>query len=334
MAKKVKKKDYLYTSARAWAMEHSLLSRNQMDGMVKAESPADAARVLTECGYPEFPSVTPGAIDAAIQGEREKTYALFGSIAPEPLIVDVFRAKYDYHNAKVLLKAARMGESGQHLLSNLGRVPPKKLADGMLHSDLQGVPPILQTAIRTAQETLRTTNDPQRSDLVLDQAYFEDLANLARRSNSSFLEGYVRLSIDASNLRSAVRAMRMKKRPEFLRNILFPGGNVDPARIARTITAGSALDTLFAVSPLKEAAEEGGLAAKGERPPTRFEKLCDDAVSRYLQGAKYHSISEAPLIRYLGAKETEFTAVRIIMIGLLSGLTPEVLWERLRDVYV
>ena len=334
MAKNVKPKDYLHTSARVRAMEHGLLSRGQMDRMVKAQTPMEAARILTECGYPEFPAVTPEAIDLAVKQEREKTYGLLGNLSPDPAIIDVFRLKYDYHNVKVLLKASVMQEDAARLLLDLGRVPARKLADGILQSDLRDMPPILQAAIREARETLRTTGDPQLADFILDRAYFEDMSDLAAHCNSDFLKGYVRLSLDSSNLRSAVRALRMGKTPDFLRNILFPGGGVDRTRIAGAVSTGGALDVLFAASPLKTAAEEGVAAIKEDRPLTRFEKLCDDAVSRYLQSAKYNSISEAPLICYLGAKETEFTAVRIIMTGLLSGLAPDVLEERLRDVYV
>ncbi len=334
LAKKRKAKDYLYTSARVRAMEHTLLTRSQIDRMVKAQSPIEAARILVECGYPECSVVTPETVDGAIKTEREKTYELLGTMAPDPSIIDVFRLKYDYHNVKVLLKAAMVRENGTHLLMDMGRVPVRKLEEGILQSDLRGMPSILQASIREARETLRTTNDPQLSDLILDRAYFEDMADLAHRSNSSFLAGYVRLSIDASNLRSAVRALRMGKTPEFLRNILFPGGEVDRTRITGTIATGASLDTLFAVSPLKTAADEGVSATKEGRPLTRFEKLCDDAISRYLQSAKYNSISEAPLICYLGAKEVELTTVRIIMTGLMSGLEPEVLQERLREVYV
>lgn len=332
MAKKVKDKDYLYTSARVRAMEHSLLNRSRMERMMKARNPMEAARVLTECGYPELPAVTQEAVDTVIAQQRAQTYDLLGTIAPDASVLDVFRLKYDYHNAKVLLKTSVTGENANRLLMDMGRVPAKTLAESILQRDLRQVPPLFRTAIEEALETLRTTGDPQRTDIMLDRAYFDEMGALARQANSDFLQGYVRISIDASNLRSAVRAQRMGKSPDFLRIILFSGGNISRNRIFSGLATGSTLDALYAASPLKEAAEEGVAAGKGHKPLTRFETLCDNAVSRYLRSAKYNSISEAPLICYLGAKETELTAVRILMAGQMAGLAPEVLQERLREI--
>ena len=332
LKKKYKDIDYLYASARVKMMERQLLNSARMDRMVTARSPLEAAQVLTECGYPELMELTPEILDQTLDLERQKVFSTLYAIVPNHAIIDVFKLKYDYHNVKVLLKSTAVGEDANHLLMDIGRVPAKKLANGILQSKLEDTPPILQAAVQNARKTLRTTGDPQLSDLVLDRAYFEDMTDLAKQTGSRFLEGYVRLSIDAANLRSAVRALRMQKSPEFLRRILFPGGDISRNRIIMALSSGSALDTLYSVSPLKDAAQES-ISARKTGSLTRFEKLCDNAVSRYLQSAKYNSISEAPVICYIGAKESELTAVRIILTGLMAGITPEVLQERLRDVY-
>ena len=54
----------------------------------------------------------------------------------------------------------------------------------------------------------------------------------------------------------------------------------------------------------------------------------------YLTQAKRVAFGEQPLIAYLAAKDSEFTAVRIIMTGRLAGLSADVIRERLRDAYV
>ena len=64
------------------------------------------------------------------------------------------------------------------------------------------------------------------------------LAETARAVGSPFLEGYVRLLIDAANLRSAVRCARMGKGSDFLSQVLLPGGNVE----AHVLTSGKGND--------------------------------------------------------------------------------------------
>ena len=156
--------------------------------------------------------------------------------------------------------------------------------------------------------------------------------HIAQQSGSASLEGYVRIQIDSANLRSVVRTLRMGKSMEFLRGVLFEGGNIDTNRILNN-AAGGNLEDLYAISPLKEAAEAGTAALNGGRL-TRFEKLCDDAVLSYVAGAKYVAFGEAPVIGYLAAKENEFTSVRIIMSGRMAGLDADTIRERLRDSYV
>ena len=148
---------------------------------------------------------------------------LYRHVAPDRSIIDVFRVKYDYHNAKVLLKSEARGVDAGTLLVDTGRVSPEELQEHVRASDFRGLPGHLAGAIAQARDTLGSTGDPQLSDFVLDRAYFEDMFDLARASGSAFLEGYVRINIDVANLKSLVRTLRMGKDVDFLRGACFPG---------------------------------------------------------------------------------------------------------------
>ncbi len=330
---KIKDTDYLFLSTRVRALETMLLTKERMARMLEAKSAEDAAQVLTDCGYPELTPLSLSTLYAALAAEQRRVYADFAPFVPTPALLDVFKVRYDYHNVKVLLKATATQNDPQPLLMDLGRVPAAELSQKLNASDLRGLPPILQAAVTQARETLGTTRDPQLADFILDNAYYQDMFALAKRASSPFLEGYVRICIDATNLRTVVRTMRMGKNAEFLRDTLFPGGNMDPLRVLTAATAGGSLAELFALSPLKAAAEAGVAALSGGRL-TAFEKLCDDAVTAYLKGAKLVPFGEAPVISYLASKENELTAIRIILTGRMSQIPVETIEERLRDSYV
>ena len=332
MANTIVDTDYLFLSARIKAMEGRLLSHERMERMLEAPAPEDAAKVLQECGYDEMPHLGEQALEKVLAEQREKTFHELYSAVPDHNIIDVFKVKYDYHNAKTVLKAEAMGVDPAPLMVDTGRVAPGELLEKVHSSDLRGLPSILQSAIGEAREVLNTTGDPQLADFALDRAYFQDMYHIAQESGSAFLEGYVRIQIDSANLRSVVRTLRMGKSMEFLRGVLFEGGNIDTSRILNT-AAGGNLEELYAISPLKEAAEAGSAALNGGRL-TRFEKLCDDAVLNYVAGAKYVAFGEAPVIGYLAAKENELTSVRIIMSGRMAGLDGDTIRERLRESYV
>lgn len=331
MAKRLNEYDYLYISARIHTLETKLLTRERMERMLSARTAEEAARVLAECGYGDFPALTPAGIEETLNQAR---LALFDDLrrdAPNPNLVDVFRVKYDYHNAKALLKAGAVSRDAGPLLLDAGRYPAGQLREDVERGDLDRYSETFRQAVAAARETLASSGDPQAADFILDRAYYAEMLQAAQASGSSFLEGYVRLSIDNANLRALVRSLRMGKGPDFLKRALLSGGNVPPDRL---LTAGGGeLPTLFARTPLEEAAQAGA-EALGGGPLTQFERLCDNALTAYLSQARRVPFGEHPLIGYLYAKENELTAIRVILTGRLAGLDTETIRERLRESYV
>lgn len=330
---KIKDTDYLFLSAKVRTMERSLLNKDRMEQMLEAHSDLDAIRVLAECGYPEITEVTADSLNEMLSAERDKVFKEISGIIPDPEIMNVFKIKYDYHNAKVILKAEALGLDADRLFMDIGRVPAQEMKETIRSSEFLSLPPILKKAVIEAREVLGTTRDPRLADSILDQAYFEDMFDLSERAGSDFLAGYVRATIDIANMRSIVRTTRMGKGPEFLEGVLFAGGDVSIRRIMSLVSAGATVEDLYTSSTMKAAAEAGAAASRGGSL-TRFEKLCDDALNTYVSKAKYVAFGEAPIIAFLAAKENELTAVRIIMTGRLAGLSADTIRERLRESYV
>ena len=334
MAKKIKDTDYLVISARVKAMETGLLTRERMEQILEAKTDEEAAKILQECGYPELDAADPEAMDAALSAAREATLSDVMDGAPEPRYIELFKLKYDYHNVKALLKAEAMGTSADRMLMDMGRVSTAVLKEAVRSGELDSLPPMLASAVAEAREILDTTRDPQLSDIALDRWTYADMAALAEEVNSDFLRGYVAVQIDAANLRALVRTVRMGKSPEFLRGVLMEGGEVATDGIL-TLSAnrGSGMNEVYGPTRFAAAAEAGAEALRGG-PLTDFEKLCDDAVGDYLAGAQYVPFGEAPLVGYLAARETEYTNLRIILMGRGAGLPADVIRSRLRASYV
>ena len=334
MTKKIKDTDYLAVSARVRAMENNLLTRERMEQVLEARTDEEAVKILQECGYPELDPARPEAMDAALSQVREATLADLSDGIPDARYLDIFKLKYDYHNVKALLKAEAMGTDAAHMLMDMGRVPVAELKAAMESGHLEELPPCLAAAAEEARSVLNTTRDPQLSDMTLDRWCYREMLEAAETTGSAFLQGYVQVQIDAANLRSLVRTLRMGKNADFLRGVLFDGGDVDKAAILRVSADGGAgLAELYAPTTLAEAGAAGSDILKSGAM-TEFEKLCDDAVSGYLSAAQFVPFGEAPLIGYLAARETEYTSLRILLLGRGAGLAPELIRARLRRSYV
>ena len=344
MANKIKDTDYLAISARVRAMETTLLTAERMERLLEARSDEEVSKLLQDCGYPELDAARPEAMDAALSQAREELLTDLGDGAPDPRYIDIFKLKYDYHNAKAILKAAAMGTSPDRMLMDMGRIGAAELKtaveSGELDklpgalpaavAELDGLPETLAAAVAEAREVLDTTRDPQLSDIVLDRWMYRDMAQVAEDTGSQFLRGYVETQIDAANLRALIRTLRMGKNVDFLAGVLFESGTVEPAAIlaAANHPAGG-LNEIYGPTRFAQAAEAGEAALKGGSL-TEFEKRCDDAVSDYLAGAQMIPFGEAPLLAYLAARETEYTNIRILLMGRTAGLSPEVIRSRLR----
>ena len=332
MPKKQKDTDYLFISTRLRALESRMLTRERMERMLEARSNEDAVKVLTECGYEGLDPLTSASLEESLKRGRENIFAELTELAPDRTLVDAFRMKYDYHNAKALVKCYARGEDPLRMLIDAGRVSTDVLRDAVLKDELETLPKALQEAIAKAREILDTTGDPQRSDFALDRAYYAEFTEAAKACGSSFLQEYVRLLIDAANLRSAVRSIRMKKNLEFLGEVLLEGGNIDREKISAAVTSGAKLEPLFP-GYLQEAASLGDLAAQGGTQ-TAFEKACDDAVNKFLRRTHMTPFGDSVLISYLAAQENDITAARIILSGRMAGVPTQSIRERLREAYV
>ena len=330
----IKDTEYLCLSSRIKAMENSLLSHERMEELIDSRSEEEMTKVLSECGYPRLSARRPEEMDQVLTAAREEMVEDLRGVVPDLRYLELFQLKYDYQNLKVLLKAQAMGTDPDHMLVGLGRVDPHEMRRAVESGEMEELPKALAQTCVEARDVLQTTGDPQLSDVVIDQRCYEEMRSIAEATGSAFLMGYVQRLIDALNLRTLVRTLRMGKPPEFLAGVLIPGGTLSEDSLCAVALAGrSGIEELYAPTPLSKAAEAGAAALSGGAL-TRFEKLCDDAISDYLSDAKYVAFGEAPLVGYLAARETEFVNLRILLMGRMAGLAPEVIRERLREAYV
>ena len=330
MARKPKDTDYLFLSASIRSRERELLTRSHVDRMLHAATVAESAQVLNELGYPPFDPGSETGLNEAIAQVRSTMFHELEQQMPDKGILDVFKLKYDYHNLKTIIQSR--GGAVRHLLLDAGRVRAEEMdARFRQTGKWDFLSPVPAAAAREAARVLAETGDPQRSDFVLDRAYFSELLTMAKATGCEFLIAYVRTLIDAANLRSAVRTLRMHRAGTFLQQVLFEGGAVSVSRILAGVNDGVA--ELYRATPLARAAELGQEAVSGGSL-TAFEKACDNAVLARAAASRSVPFGPEVPIGYVVARENDFTSARIILSGRLAGLDADTIRERLRDSYV
>lgn len=332
MNKKRKDTDYLCLSAQIRSMERDLLDRVRMERMLDAPTVAEAARILTEVGYESFDPTSERELNHALLQRRLDLFERLYRYAPEPQIIDVFKLKYDYHNLKAVIKSR--GADVSHLMVDAGRVKAETLP--RRYRETGGwdfLPPAMAQAAKEGQRVLAETGDPQRSDALIDRAYFAEMLALAQDTKCEYLLDYVRATIDAANLRSVIRTLRMGRTPAFLKEFLFPGGTVSVDACLKAAVNGE-VEQIYRTTALHTAAQAGKEAVEAGSSLTAFEKLCDDAVMAQAARARRIPFGVEVVIGFVAAREAELSNVRIIMTGRAAGIRADTIRERLRESYV
>ena len=326
-----KKEAYLCVSAMLRAREPKLLNNEKAERMLDAASYDDAAKLLTDCGYPDMSQMSASEVEECLAKRRSDIFDELGKMSPDSALVDIFKLKYDYHNAKTIIKAEAMGTDAKRLLSDSGRIPGLKLQEIYNEDKRILLPEKLANAMAEAKSVLARTSNPQLSDFLLDRAYFAELSGTAEDSGNEFLKGYAKILIDTANLKGIIRTLRMGKSRDFLEDVLVPGGKVHIREILSADSTEKIL-ALYSRTGMEKICEAAEQAVSGGRL-TEFEKACDNAVNSYIRLTRHVTYGSEPVAAYLASVENETTAVRMILTGKLAGIKSEILRERLRDLY-
>lgn len=331
MARRKKDTDYVAISARLHVLENRLLTRERMEQLIEAREDGECLKIMADCGYPEPAALTLADLETSLAQAQAELFADLGKALDDPDVLAVFQVKYDYHNAKALIKSQARDVEAERLLVSGGRYDPAALAEGFRTGELEEVSDTFQNALWAAKDLLATSTDPQQADFLLDKACYEEMLAHAKATKAGFLIGYVQRAIDSLNLRTVVRALRAQRGKELLKAALIPGGTVAVDVLVEA--KGAELPALFP-KELQDAANEGVALLEGQGSMTVFERLCDNAVARYIQTARRVPFGVETAVGYLFARQSELTALRIILSGRLAGLEKDTIRERLREAYV
>lgn len=331
-ARKHTDKDYLFLSTMLRARASMFISKDALEHMLSSGSFEEAARILHELGWPDMDGLDRAGVDNALSKYREELFAELGRLCPDKELVDLFRLRYDYHNAKVIIKAQAMGQDMDNLLSAAGRVKLDRLKSAFITGDYRFLPKHLGKAMMEARDILARTDNPQLADFELDKACNAEMRRIAAELDNKYISDYVTLHAQGSNLRACVRCMRMGKSEEFLKNLIFEDRYLE-RNIPSIYGSADGIASFFATTPYKDAAALGAAAANGGRL-TEFERMCDNVMVKYLKDARMHGFGPEYVLGFMAATENDITCARIILNSLLSGLSVNTIKERLRDTYV
>lgn len=349
---------YAYAVGRIRALETRLLDGMAIGRLLEADDAQEVLKALSEGEYEAALSNISDAADfeTALNIEQERIYSLVDQLSLDPELTGIFRARWDFHNLKALLKssylkAADSAETSQQagatddVLVTSGLIPvdairftiepdDEQSGSGLSLTGSNGSSYIMD-ALEDTREQYEESQNPQMIDIVIDKHIQSFLYQRAADYPSPFLCGYFEAIADLTNIKSFVRVKMLNEGVRLLDAVLLPYGSLD-----RQIYMGQFDETVENVAASLTGTRYADVVAEGIRSWTEehslavFEKLADNYLINYIKPAKYMVFGVEPLIGYLLAKEHEMKLIRIIVTGKLNDLPAENIRERLRDTYV
>lgn len=323
--------------ARLRVLETRLLDKSKIERMIDSQSPYEALKILEETEYGNIMTnvKSPSDYEQILKDELKRVYDLIYEISPEKSLVNIMALKYDYHNIKVMIKGEKLNKDLSYLLIPAGTVDINLLKEIFSNGTFKNLSTFMQEAIEKVKKSFEDLKDPQQIDIILDNYMYKEMLSIADEIGEDFIKDYIKISIDFNNLRTLLRVKAQDKSRSFLKEVLIHGGFIDEDiflnlkndsldNIANKL---SSIDYEKVIRPGIEEYEK-------VKNISYLEKLCEDYIINFIKKSKYISFGVEPIIAYILAKENEIKIIRIIMVGKLNNISPQIIRERLRDTYV
>ena len=333
----MKRTDFIQSVTRTKVLETRLLKKDIIDRMIESDETSEALKVLSETEYSgSLKGVSsPADYERILSNELVRVYELMREISPNHLVVDLLALRYDYHNLKVMIKGKLYNKFTNYLIIPVGTVPTQVMNLAYNQGDYSQIPREFKLAIEDVEKDFELNQDSQRIDLLLDNHYFNHLFNMAKETEIDLFINYVKDMIDFINISTLIRLRKQNKDISFAKDVILENGNIKKDYIIDVYE--DPLEDLiegFKDSKISESLVKGLNSYQKTGRLSNFEKYKDNYLMDLNLPSKNINIGPEPIFSYIIAKEAEIKTLRIIFVAKINKLSPNVIRERVRELYV
>lgn len=331
---------YGYAVARIRAMEHLLFDAGLFGRLLEADDLSGALKILSETNYARGLAnlEESSRYDSALEAELLATYAELKTFVPDTALIDLCRVPYDFHNVKVLLKSIFNARSGGKkrwdLLTPLGAIPADDLITNVESEDYGLLPYGLSSVIPTCMTHWEQTKDVVEVERLLDEQLFRTMLQIAENLGAPDIVTWVRVRIDAENLRNLLRLKRFGFDTAKAYAFLHKGGTISrdvliallPEPFDSWARVISFSDVGHAISQVQDDGDFDNLIVS-------LERALDDYCQTVLSKARYSASALENILAYLWGKEMEVKNIRTILVSKGMAADREYVRRSLRHGY-
>lgn len=333
------KANFAYITGLIRTLESKLLNPNEMERMIDAKSFQDAYRVLNELDYSKYLDEikSPQEFQKILDMDMLDTKKLLIRTCPYPWFLNIFWYRYDTHNIKTILKAKLMGkpyEKIEHLLLKLGNIPFSKLKKYIYDEQREELDPeedaLIKKVIAKGIRKFEEHQNPQEVDYIVDRLFFQLALKIAQKTGIPFIIDYVQHLIDLSNIKLFFRLGNWESESPDKLGLLAKGGKI-PFNTFFLDEEGFLFE--LSKTEYKSIVETGLNEIKEKDQFIRLENNVENFIARYIRKRRFEAIGPEVVLNYYIAKKNNAMITRLILIGKMNNIAPEVIRDNVRTLY-
>lgn len=315
---------FLYQNAQIKSRESKLLTQQGVQRLLDASDTREASRALAELGFG-----TDGEnFDVVFKRAEDENIALLKEMN-EGGALDAFLIESDYTNLKILLKAFVSGLKAETFAPD-GLFEVGFLQNAIETGEVAALPRQMQEIILKTQEALAGGQiSAHKLDIDVDKTQYAHQLELCKKSGKVAKE-YFEKRIDYLNISSFERARRLNLDQSFFEECFINGGKIALTTFQRVWELhGEEL-----LKPFKETAYFEDLKALDEGGKlVVFEAKSDNALLKLWKEEKDDLYSISPIVAFYMSRKTELKIAKLIVAGVKNHVAPQIIKERMRELY-
>ncbi len=318
---------FVFQNAQIKSRESKLLTLQGVQRLFDAQNVKDAMKVVIELGLGNGMTTEDEDFDTVFKNEEENLCALLKEMNVKGAL-DVFLLENDYVNLKIAAKAYATKSGDTHFLPD-GLYEAQKIVEALSAEEIVGFDKHFLSAIKGVLEILNGENpNPRAIDNYLDKKTYEHIFSSVAKSGKE-AKAYYEKKVDFANIGAFARAQKLGLDQEFFKACFIEGGKIP---LAKFIEQDTNLDT-FALKMKDTEFEKIASDLAQSKNVVAFEVTSENALLKEWKDADFDMFSIAPIAAYYLTKKTELKVVKLIVAGIKNHVDPQIIKERMRELY-
>ena len=317
---------FVFQNAKIKHMESKLITSQSVQRLIECATPDDAFKVLLEMGFGSGIPVETNDFDTLFAHEEENAVALLKEFNVSDAL-NAFLVEIDYLNLKSVFKAHATNTDFSSTLVGLYDVNEMKaLVDGV---ESENLPREMKEAVAYLLELEKAEKlSPRIIDVTIDRAMFKHILSLVKKSGNLAKRYYIK-KIDYLNILSFLRVKKLSLPLDF-----FEKGFIEGGTLAEDVFA-SAFDSMEKFKENTKQTEFREVVEKtaDTQDIVALEVAIDNDLLKMFRDEFNDLFSIAPIVSYYLTKRTEIKLTKLIVAGIKNHVDPQLIKERMREIY-